>query len=418
MKVAIHTLGTRGDVQPYLALSRGLQQAGHEVLLVAPAQFADQARRQDLPFAALPAEFLDLLQDPAFAGALAGGKIGWSGMRALLARYRPIMHAVLAAELAAADAFGPDLFVYHPKALAAPRIAAQRGRPSVLASPLPGFTPTAAFPSPLVPLRTLGPLNALSHVLTARAASLLFRPLLRDWQLQAFGHPAHPHPHPQPAGTLYAYSREVVPVPPEWRTRPVRVSGYWFLDDEDWRPDRALQAFLHEGPAPVYVGFGSMPLSDPQGMTRAVLEALDACGCRGVLAAGWGGLGTGALPAHVHALAQAPHAWLFPRMAAIVHHGGAGTTAAALRAGRPSVVCPFFGDQPFWARRVAALGAGPEPLPVRSFSAGALAARLRQAARPEMLRRCEELSARIQAERGVDEAVRFLEGIAGLRSVA
>jgi sterol 3beta-glucosyltransferase len=415
MRVGIHTLGTRGDVEPYLALAAALQQAGHEALLVAPAQFAADAQQRAIPFASLPAEFLELLQDPEFAVLLAAGKMGWRSMRALLARYRPIMQAVLAAELAAADAFRPDVFVNHPKALGAPRIAAQRGRPSVLASPLPGFTPTSAFPSPVVPFRTLGPLNAVSHALTARAASLLFRRRLREWQVQAFGNEGKRGIRPD--GTLYAYSAHVVPVPPEWRGQRVLVSGYWFLEPAGWSPDAGLRAFLEAGPAPVYVGFGSMPLPDPDGLTRAVLDALDSCGHRAVLAAGWGGLGRGTLPAHVHRLDQAPHSWLFPRMAAIVHHGGAGTTAAALRAGRPSVICPFFGDQPFWARRVAALGAGSEPLPMRAFSAAALAGRLRHAARPEMVRRSQELSARIQAERGLDEAVHFIERVAALRTV-
>lgn len=410
MKVGIHTLGTRGDVQPYLALAGALRRAGHAPLLAAPAQFEAAARQRGIPFAPLPAAFLDLLQEPDIAAALAGGRIGWSGMRRLLARYRPIMASVLRAEADAAADFRPDVFVYHPKALAAPRIAARHGRPGVLASPLPGFTPTAAFPSPLVPLRTLGPFNALSHALTARSATLLFRGLLQDWERQAFGGVGSAAA--RPAATLYAYSPTMVPVPPEWPRDHVRVSGYWFLDDEPgWRPDPALLAFLEAGPPPVYVGFGSMPLANGEALTRDVLAALQQCGCRAVLAGGWGGLGRGALPAHVHALDQAPHAWLFPRMATIVHHGGAGTTGAALRAGRPSVVCPFFGDQPFWARRLAALGASPEPLAVGALSPTALAARLREAASPAMVRRCGELGMRIRAERGLDTAVRFLEDV-------
>lgn len=416
MKVSIHTLGTRGDVQPYIALAHALRQAGHQPMLVAPAQFAASAAGNGLAFAPLPADFLDLLREPEVAAMLGGGRVGWGRMRALLARYRPIMAAVLRAEAQAADAFRPDLFVYHPKALGAPRLALHQGRPGVLASPLPGFTPTAAFPSPLLPFRTLGPFNAWSHVLTARSADLLFRGMLHDWEREAFGRPLGALP--RPAGTLYAYSPTVLAVPPEWPRDRILVSGYWFLDEEaGWTPDPALLAFLEAGPPPVYVGFGSMPLADGEALTRTVLAALRQYGCRAVLGGGWGGLGRGTLPPEVHALDQAPHAWLFPRMATIVHHGGAGTTGAALRAGRPSVVCPFFGDQPFWARRLAALGAAAEPLPVRALSAPALsapalAARLREAASPAMVRRCEQLGASIRAERGLDEAVRFLQSLA------
>lgn len=413
MKVAVHCLGTRGDVQPYLALAGALQAAGHEALLVAPAQFAAIAQQRGILFFALPAAFLDLMQEPDIAVVMAGVRPGLRGMRAVLARYRPIMEAVLRAEAAAADAFRPDIFVYHPKALGAPRIASHQGRPSVLASPLPGFTATAAFPSPLVPWRTLGPLNAWSHLLTARSADLLFRGMLRQWERQTFGSAGNTFA--QPAGTLYAFSSQVVPVPREWRDARVLVSGYWFLEDPGWRPDPALLAFLEAGPPPVYVGFGSMPVGDD--LTRAVLGGLEQAGCRAVIAAGWGGLGAGKLPSQMHALDQAPHSWLFPRMAAIVHHGGAGTTGAALRAGRPQVVCPFFGDQPFWARRIAALGAGPEPLPIRALSADTLAARLRRTAEEKMVQRSEEIGARVRAERGLDAAVRFLENIAAIDGV-
>ena len=119
MKVAIHSLGTRGDVQPYLALAGALGEAGHEALLVAPAQFATAARQRGIPFVALPAAFLDLMHEPEVAAAMAGGRLGWRGIRALLARYRPIMEEILRVEAAAADAFRPDIFVYHPKALGA-----------------------------------------------------------------------------------------------------------------------------------------------------------------------------------------------------------------------------------------------------------------------------------------------------------
>lgn len=410
MKVSVHSVGTRGDVQPYVALACALQDAGHEVLLVAPAQFAAVARQRGIPFAPLPSAFLELLHEPEVAAAIAGGQRARLSLRALLARYRPIMEEILRAEAAAADAFRPDIFVYHPKALGAPRIAVHHMRPAVLASPLPGFTPTAAFPSPLVPLRTLGPLNALSHVLTAKSADLLFRGMLREWERETFGSAGKGTP--SPAGTQYAYSPEIVPAPREWRDARVLVSGYWFLEEPDWRPEPELSAFLEAGPPPVYVGFGSMPVVDKQRLTQSVLDALEQLGHRAILASGWGGLGKGQLPTHVHALDQAPHSWLFPRMATIVHHGGAGTTGAALRAGRPSVVYPFLGDQPFWARRIADLGAGPEPLPSRRLSPDALAARLRQAADQQIAERCEEIGRRVRAERGLDLAVRFIEELA------
>ncbi|OWY59323.1 UDP-glucose--sterol glucosyltransferase, partial [cyanobacterium TDX16] len=148
-----------------------------------------------------------------------------------------------------------------------------------------------------------------------------------------------------PVPVLYSYSPSVVPPPADYPAS-VAVTGYWFLDDaQDWQPPADLLAFLDAGAPPVYVGFGSMAGTDAAAKTRLVIAALQQSGQRGVLASGWGGLQASDLPESVFLLEQAPHDWLFPRMATVVHHGGAGTTAAGLRAGKPSVICPFIADQ-------------------------------------------------------------------------
>ena len=165
---------------------------------------------------------------------------------------------------------------------------------------------------------------------------------------------------------LYGYSPAVIPPPADWGA-DIHVTGYWFLDPaEDWTPDAALTDFLAAGPPPVYVGFGSMSSRNPEATANLILDALARTGQRGIIHAGWGGLQRTDLPASVMMVDGVPFAWLFPRVAAVVHHGGAGTTSAGLRAGVPSVVVPFFGDQPFWAQRVADLGVGPAPIPRRN----------------------------------------------------
>ena len=152
-----------------------------------------------------------------------------------------------------------------------------------------------------------------------------------------------------------------------------------------------------------------MPAQDAGRLTRSVLEALRATGRRGLLATGWGGLeGLGGSD-RVHVLEAAPHSWLFPRCAAVVHHGGAGTTHEGLRWGRPSVVCPVFGDQPFWARRVQALGVGPAPLPQKRLSADGLAAALAATDDRELQARAASLGAALRAEPGVTAAVEAIE---------
>ncbi|HZG69876.1 MAG TPA: glycosyltransferase, partial [Herpetosiphonaceae bacterium] len=186
---------------------------------------------------------------------------------------------------------------------------------------------------------------------------------------------------------------------------------YWFLDDsEAWTPPPDLLAFLAAGAPPVYVGFGSMAGRDPASTTRIVLEAVERSGQRAVIATGWGGLVTGSVPESVHVIEAVRHDWLFPRVAAVVHHGGAGTTAEGLRAGIPTVICPFFGDQPFWGRRIHALGLGPEPIQQKRMTSGQLAEAIRTAATdPNMRRRAAEVGAQIRSERGVEQAVRILE---------
>ncbi|MFP9136226.1 glycosyltransferase [Devosia sp. XGJD_8] len=408
MRIAIQTLGTRGDVQPYIALAIGLVRRGHDVQIAAPVQFESLVGAHAIPFIGLPGEFLALMDTEEGKAAIGGGQ-GFSAGLKLLKYMRPLMDQLLEAETAAVRSFGPDLILHHPKSLAAPHLATALGVPGILASPLPGFTPTSAFPSPLLPFNSLGPLNKVSHLLATRGGELLFAKELRAWRHRTLGLRARPN---NPVGTLYAYSPEVIPVPNDWGD-DVLVSGYWFLDGEDWAPDAALAEFLASGDKPIYVGFGSVPGIDPEAMTALVAEALARTGKRGLLATGGGALGGQALPAHMHRIAAAPHDRLLPLVAAAIHHGGAGTTGAALRAGLPTTIVPFFGDQPFWGRRIEQLGVGPRPLDRKSLSADALADAIRAMDAPEMRRRAGELGAAIRQENGIEAAIRFIEARAG-----
>lgn len=407
MRIAIQTLGTRGDIQPYLALASGLTRRGHDVQIAAPAQFEGMIAGHNFRFAPLPGEFLALMDTPQGKAAIAGGR-GFSAGLKLLNDVRPLMRRLLDAEWTAVKAFAPDLMLHHPKSLATPHIAEALSCPYFLASPLPGFTPTSAFPSPLLPFTSLGPLNRASHALAIKGGQFLFARTIRAWREEALRLPGRGSRPARSAGTLYAYSPHVVPVPQDWKD-DVLVSGYWFLDTLDWRPPEALAAFLESGEPPVYVGFGSMPGLDPEGMTRVVVEALAQTGKRGLLASGGGALVAEHLAPHVLMITEAPHDRLLPFVSAAIHHGGAGTTAASLRAGKPTTICPFFGDQPFWARRVAALGVGPPPLDRRTLSTDSLAAAVVAMDNQAMRERARVTGALIRAEDGVAAAVNFVE---------
>jgi sterol 3beta-glucosyltransferase len=413
MNVLILTLGSRGDVQPYVALGGGLQKAGHTVKLATTEQFGAFVREHCLEFAPLNGEFLKLIDTSEGKAAVAGK----GGALKLMQAVKPLMRRMMDEAWSAAG--DSDVVLYHPKALGGYSIAEKLGVPPILALPAPLYSPTDAFPSPLLPFENLGGmLNRASHRITIWLASVSMRGTVNQWRKKTLGLPSLKDEltwRGRPVLRLYPYSPAVLAMPPDWDGRSV-ATGYWFLDrPRDWEPPASLLAFLRAGPPPVYVGFGSMPSQDAGRVTHTVLEALDRAGQRGVLATGWGGLVDHDLPTSIYALTEAPHDWLFPQMAAVVHHGGAGTTAAGLRAGVPTVICPFFGDQPFWGRRVAALGAGPQPIPQRRLTVEALRAAMSAAVSDTAMReRAARIGQILRAEDGVGQAVVQIEAYVGL----
>nr|WP_047581144.1 glycosyltransferase [Methylobacterium sp. ZNC0032] len=405
MRIAIQTFGTRGDVQPYLALARGLIARGHDVQLAAPEQFYDLASRLNVPFAPLPGTLLDLLDSDAGKAAVAAGR-GFSAGLALLGRIKPAMTRLMDAEWEAVRGFRPDLILHHPKSLASPAIAARLRAKTMLASPLPGFTPTSAFASPILPIRLPGFLNKPSHAVMRLAPGMLFGRLLARWRRERLGR--NGGPPDTSIGVLYAYSRHVLPVPPDWDRERVHVCGYWFLDEPGSALSPGLAGFLAGGAPPVYVGFGSMPGDQPREMTTAIVAGLRQAGLRGILASGGGALEFAGPGDDMLAIDAAPHDRLFPHVAATLHHGGAGTTGASLRAGVPTAIRPFFGDQPFWAERIRALGVGPGALP-RQLTPDIVAAAAHALQAPDRRRRAAALGEAIRAERGIEAAILDIE---------
>jgi UDP:flavonoid glycosyltransferase YjiC (YdhE family) len=209
---------------------------------------------------------------------------------------------------------------------------------------------------------------------------------------------------------IFGYSPSVIPKPQDWGELS-HVTGYWFLDQvAEYQPPIEVEAFLDAGPPPVYIGFGSMVDHEQEEITRLIFDALELAECRAVLLGGWSELGSTALPETVLKIDYAPHEWLFLRMAAVVHHGGAGTTAAGLRAGVPSIIVPFFGDQFYWGWRVAALNAGPSSIPRKELTAEKLADAIRVATTDKRIQDCAgEVGERIRSEDGVSKAVEVIE---------
>ncbi|MFG1708045.1 glycosyltransferase [Nonomuraea sp. M3C6] len=426
MKVLILTHGTRGDVQPYAALALALRLAGHEVVLGAPAGSASVAQPYGLTYFPLDDGPNKLIDDSEIREAIENNYRGLRGKKVALdvmRRTKPLMARVMA-DMAAAAEGGADVVV-HPPGIPAHHIAERLGVPAVPAGLQPVWVPTGAFPNPMMMgLKAPQAFNRATYLptklLLRSAAAGVADELRRDTlhlPRRRGRHDVLRASDGGPVTMLHGFSRLVLPAGldyPSW----VHTTGFWYLPAaEGWTPPAELSAFLEDGEPPVYIGFGSMAGTDPRRVGHVVREAVSRAGVRAVLVSGWGGIQVDDLPGNVLLLDQAPHDWLFPRMAAIVHHGGGGTTGAALVAGRPQVVCPFVGDQPFWAARMHAAGVAVPPQPQRRLTPDGLAAAIKLAVTDRALaERAQSLGQRIRAEDGVTTAVKILESVGTARS--
>lgn len=407
MRAAIHTYGTRGDIQPYVALAIALRSAGHEIQLAGPVQYSELAEKHGLSYHSLPGDLLALIDTPEGKAALNKSE-GFAAGFKLLRHVRPMMETLLTAEWEATRDFGPDVIIYHPKALAAPHIAERLGCRAVLASPLPILTPTSAFPSPIVPVSSLGPFNRLSHQTVVWGSQRLFAKSISKWRGQCLKLPPRPDHRLAPLATLYAYSRHVLPAPADWASN-VHVTGPWFLEQPAWPIPARLKDFTESGEQPVYVSFGSMPGIEPEKLTSKIVKALRLTGRRGLIATGAGALSVWPEEPGIFFIDEAPHDRILPLVRSALHHGGAGTTMATARAGIPCTICPFLGDQPFWGRRMYSLGISPRPLSRKGLTPEILAEAIDAMDSPTMRSQAAALGEKVRREDGLRSAVDLLE---------
>ncbi|MEZ2221792.1 glycosyltransferase [Rhizobium sp. RCC_161_2] len=414
MRIVIFTIGTEGDVRPLVALALGLRQGGHQVRIATDPSCADLVRENDIDYACLNGDFLAWMRSDqrTMERGLASFAIMAEARRRLLAM------AVDWAEQGRAAAQGADLLigngmVYYLAASLGERL----GVPVVESQLMPTLPSHTSPPLPLPPW--MYRLPGFANKAFGHAARLLvwktLKPAYNEIVRPALGLPAYPRfapfqdkflNHPR----LFGFSPTLIEPSASWPEQTL-VTGPWYLESrEKWQPSEALMQFLESGPPLIYVGFGSMLNHDASGFTDKVLAAIKMTGKRAVLATGWGGLNAKADfdSSTIFALERAPHDWLLPRMALAVHHGGAGTTAAAARAGIPSVVTPVFGDQPFWAARLEHLGVAPRALPREKLTADTLAAAILAADAPQLRASAKKLAEKLEAEQGVESAIAAL----------
>ncbi len=416
MNISVIAFGTRGDVQPVLAVGKALQERGHRVRMIASANFKAWIESHGIETVAARIDIQAMMQGEGGSEWIEHGTDQIKQVRVMkklldqhgLAMMNDAWEACRDAQ-AVISSFTSDLYAVsiaeklgarHISLPLQPALRATRSGMATMSAPLP---------------RRYSLVN------------YLFGKLLMEtfpWQLmgmsnnrfrqETLGLP--PQTRLENAARLrrmcvvQGFSAHVVPHPRDWPAS-IYTAGYWFLDeDANWQPPQALLDFLAADEPPVYIGFGSMTGRDPQSLTRLIVEAVRQSEVRAVLQSGWAGIGEMELPASILRLGAAPHQRLFPLMGAAVHHGGSGTTAESLRAGLPTVIVPHMADQPFWGERVSALGVGPRPISRQQLTAEKLAAALRQAVgSADMRQRAAELGGKIRAEDGVANAVEWIE---------
>jgi sterol 3beta-glucosyltransferase len=414
MRALLFTVGSQGDVQPFVALACRLRAGGHDAVLAAPAMFGSLAAAYDVPFVPLD---LDMSQVGAELA-------GWHGLRHVLRFCRSMGRraAVVLPGATKAAGLGADVVVHHPVLPIGQHLAEMLGVPAVVAPPLPALVPTREFLSTTWPCRAPAILNRPSYRAARLLAGAWCRRDIDRWRRDVLALPPRPGRHDPlaprdgvPVTVLHSFSAHVVPRPADWPAT-AHVTGYWLLPAAPgWSPPRRLAEFVEAGEPVVYFGFGSMPGPEPERLAAAIMMATGQAGVRAVVASLSPALRR-LLPAgRFLVIRHAPHDWLFPRVQAIVHHGGAGTTGAAVAAGRPQIIWPFGVDQYFWSRRMTGLGVAPPARPVRALTGRTLSAALGRAlGDPRLGEKAAELSSRVRAEDGSGQAVcRLEEALAG-----
>lgn len=409
MRFVAATYGTEGDTRPLAALCRALMDAGHEAHLLADGATLGAARALSVPSAALAGDIKGMLQ-PALAGSgVEAGKSSFSGTANALAYIANTNAEAWLRDIVEAGKGCDAVIVSGLAAFAGLSAAEYLGIKAIGTGFIP-ITPTAAFASPFLPPRYIPAIfNRASHHFVNGMLWRAFRNRINVARAAVCGLPPRDKlwtDHPMLFGVSPSLLTESGQHPGDWPEN-AHACGQWVPSSLDWCAPQALTDFLEAGEAPMYIGFGSMLGFDRSKLLNDVIEA--AAGRRAVFYPGWSGVDSAALPANFHVVGDTPHEWLFPRTSLVIHHGGSGTTHSAARAGVPSVVVPFAGDQFFWADRLRHAGVAADPVDGRRLRASSFAQGIEFAERVEVRMRARELGVRMSAEHGLTHAVSAIE---------
>jgi len=404
MKLVAITYGTEGDTRPIATLCRALLDAGHEVTLLADRSTLGSARELGVPHAAFAGDIRGSLQSGI------ASVVDKSGVNATVKALARIANDNASSwmQQTLETAQGCDaLIIAGLAAFVGLSVAERLSIPAIGAGMFP-LTPTTAFPSPLLPPRRVPRwLNKLSHRLITEAVWRAFRKATNTARTEVLGlQPRRQLGSEHPM--LYGISPSLLPKPADWPTNAY-VCGQWVRPVHDWEPPQELRDFLASGEPPIYVGFGSMVGFDRHVLLDAIVTAV--AGRRALFYPGWSGTGALQLPANFCIVGDTPHDWLFPRTSLVIHHGGSGTSHSAARAGVPSVVLAFAGDQSFWAERLHLLGVAPRTVGARQTTTHSLARAIEAAHTAEMRRCAEKLGENMRTENGLAVAVEAIQSL-------
>jgi UDP:flavonoid glycosyltransferase YjiC (YdhE family) len=425
MSIVVMVVGSRGDIQPFIPIGRRLAER-HRVRIATHHEFrpmVEQAGLEFYPLGGNPHEMMEYIVKTG--GSILPTRLDqlWEDVPKKRAMIAEILASTWRActeadpEQPGARPFRADLIVANPPSYGHIHCAEALHIPLHMIFTMP-WSATRSFPHPFAqidpsihrPVENFFSYGVIDLIVWAGISDLVdtFRTeTLKLPPLTLTDGAALLEDHEVPF--TYLWPESLVPKPADWGPHIDLANFIPYEQARTYEPPQPLLDFLAAGEAPIYVGFGSVVAQDPVGLTRMIFTGLERAGARGIVAEGWAHLGGGALPPNVYLIGDCPHDWLFPRCRAVCHHGGAGTTSAGLRAGLPTIVVPFFGDQFFWGRIVANAGAGPEPIPIRHLDTTSLTAAFDACRRPQIRDRASELSARLRATDGVELAVRSIE---------
>lgn len=409
MKISILTYGSQGDLEPFVALGLRLSQSGHQVRLAGPAVYQNRFDLGEIEYFPLPGEPTTMVQDLVDEA----GTNYFQMVQSVSTFVLPLAGQVFGEVRTASQ--GADLII-HSFLLTSTGIELgnSQGIPTISAQLFPVFSATPDFPAPSFPDLPLGEgYRRLSHNLVSQTfkwgSRFIYQrvrrknpslPQLKSWIPGDRGAKSIP--------ILYGFSSLVVPQPREWKAN-THLTGYWLLDDSNSQtpPPKAVD-FIRSGPPPITIAFGSTRTRNLEEIKTKLIQALSHCKQRGIIISDQPGLTTSS--PDLLQLDYAPYQWLFRHSAAVIHHGGAGTTAKGLMAGVPNIILPFTSDQPFWGRQVHALGAAPQPIPARSLTVKKLIDAIQQClADPSMRTNAQRIGRGIEQEDGLTQAVKIIE---------